>query len=201
MYDAQEDIAPHRHATYEIETSEGIVNEISEKQYEQGLDLYHRSMRDRSVFNPAALLYSERTMVVVEEESAALERNPAKGAGKVPTFSKIADRVYVGRGLVTGADVYGKPRSWSVDFRLDGRDGDFYRVDKHTLGPWEAIDGGEQSAPRTLPAAKAMGAKWIAAASEQHTLTPRVDRAANPAPARQKNPDRQASMSRRISGV
>ena len=60
----------------------------------------------------------------------------------------------------------------TVDIRIDGRDRDRYRVDQHTLGPWEAIDGG---APLTsFKKAVAFTTRWVKAANAQGTLSPRM---------------------------
>ena len=60
----------------------------------------------------------------------------------------------------------------TVAFRLDGRDGDFFRVDMGALTGWEAIDGGETSAPKTRQAAVALAHNYLTRVREQGTMHP-----------------------------
>lgn len=68
---------------------------------------------------------------------------------------------------------YGAKRACTVDFRVDGRDGTF-RVDKRSIGPWEAIDGG--TGFKTATEAKRHARAYHAACSAQSTLAPRMER-------------------------
>jgi hypothetical protein len=67
----------------------------------------------------------------------------------------------------------GRMQSFEIAFRIDGR-GDSYRVDKITFPGmlWEAIDGGQGFSNKTK--AKNFVNKWMGAAVEQNTLTPKV---------------------------
>jgi hypothetical protein len=69
---------------------------------------------------------------------------------------------------------YDRPFSIEVVFRVDGRSGDHWRVDlaNYTTLIWEAIDGGRDSAPRTLAAAKKLAGTYFRAAIAQGTLHP-----------------------------
>jgi hypothetical protein len=83
------------------------------------------------------------------------------------TWTKAAHRVYTTRVEVC------VPYRVTIALRLDGRGGRFYRADMTAMTPWEAIDGGEASAPANLREGKALAARWLVAAREQGTLTPR----------------------------
>lgn len=92
-----------------------------------------------------------------------------------PKFKKIAPRVYIASAEVClpRSSGYGS-YPCRISLRLDGREGRFYRVDRMSLSPWEAIDGGQESAPRTKREAEKVARKWLEAAREQGTLTPRI---------------------------
>ncbi len=61
-----------------------------------------------------------------------------------------------------------------VGLRIDGRGNKNFRVDMKTLGPWEAIDGGDSKAPKTLQAAKTFAVQWVNAVVDQGDLHPRI---------------------------
>lgn len=90
------------------------------------------------------------------------------------TFSKVAPRVYTARSTVCVVAENGRAYETTALIRLDGRGGKFYRVDRGGWCGWEAVDGGEQSAPRTLRDAKALANDFLARVRDQGTLTPRA---------------------------
>lgn len=63
-------------------------------------------------------------------------------------------------------------RSYHINLRIDARESGNVRCDRCTIGPWEEIDGGVGY--RTIEAAKAFVCRWVNAAREQGTLTPRM---------------------------
>lgn len=93
---------------------------------------------------------------------------------KAPKFTKRSDLVHVSEPVgVKFIDIYGTPRTMTVQFRLDGRPGVYsgtYRVDRSTLLGWEAIDGGKGA--ETIEAAKAIVVAYLQAVDAQRTLTP-----------------------------
>lgn len=95
------------------------------------------------------------------------------------TFTKVAHRVYVAtlRVSLLRSGGFGAFET-QVSFRLDGREGRFYRVDMMCLTPWEAIDGGRDSAPLNLRDAKTMANDYLNRVKEQGTLHPRAEVAA-----------------------
>lgn len=73
---------------------------------------------------------------------------------------------------ITGGAVRLEDRWTLVVFRAWRDCPDGYRVDRKDMFAWEAIDGGKPCVD--LDAAIAFIERWIRAACEQHTLTPRV---------------------------
>lgn len=90
-------------------------------------------------------------------------------------FRKAAHRVYVAtvRVSLLRSSGFGAYET-TVSFRLDGREGKFYRVDMMCLTPWEAIDGGRDQAPSNKRAAEEVAQKYLKAVNEQGTLHPRM---------------------------
>jgi hypothetical protein len=86
------------------------------------------------------------------------------------TFKKIDARLYA----ATLTAKIGS-RSYRIDLRIDGREGD-YRVDRlGTLGYiWEAIDSGRGFS--SVAKATAHARKWLRAAVAEGDLCPRVER-------------------------
>lgn len=82
------------------------------------------------------------------------------------------DGIWASHAEVSAEGIDGKVRKVSVALRIDARDKGALRVDMHTLGPWEAIDGGVPQ--RTLISAKVLAERWVSAANAQKTLHPRV---------------------------
>jgi hypothetical protein len=91
-------------------------------------------------------------------------------------FTKVAERIYIMKGSVAFRDWLGNEREVDVQFRIDGREGDYYRVDcDKGLPLWEAIDGsGTRPFPTSVRAAKDLACAWKRAANEQGTLSPEV---------------------------
>lgn len=95
------------------------------------------------------------------------------------TFTKVAHRVYIATVRVSLNRAYDIGSfETTVKFRLDGREGRFYRVDLGCLTGWEAIDGGRDNAPKNLKDAKAMANDYLKRVREQGTLHPRQEAAA-----------------------
>ena len=86
------------------------------------------------------------------------------------TFEKIDSRLYA---ATFNAKI--GSRTYRVDLRIDGREGD-YRLDRlGTLGfIWEAIDGGRGFS--SVAKATAHARKWRDAAVAERDLCPRVER-------------------------
>lgn len=70
---------------------------------------------------------------------------------RCPTFEKISDRVYCATTYLTSETYWGKTRIIRIEIRLDGREGEFYRIDvAKGIALWESIDGsGRVPFPRT----------------------------------------------------
>lgn len=93
-------------------------------------------------------------------------------------WEKKEDLISVAFVTVDSETSYGKPKKIKVALRVDGRSGS-WRVDMATaIGgttwmPFEAIDGGKGLSSESQ--AKAHAAKWLAAANDQMTLSPRTE--------------------------
>lgn len=89
-------------------------------------------------------------------------------------FTKVRERIYLAETTVTCTNVWGKSVTRKVRFRIDGRDGDHYRVDCDKGFPlWEAIDGsGTHPFPTSLKAAKDLAFAWKRAAETEGALSP-----------------------------
>ncbi len=95
------------------------------------------------------------------------------------TFKKVAPRIYVASADVAllRADGFGAFET-RITFRLDGRKRGFYRADMADFSIWEAIDGGESSAPKTLREGKAFVQRYFHAIRAQGTMHPSIEREA-----------------------
>lgn len=90
-------------------------------------------------------------------------------------FQKITYRLYFAETHVLFSNVAHGPFPTPISFRLDGRTGRFYRVDRRTVGPWESIDGGWRKAPRTMRDAVKFAENYLRQAETQGTLFPRME--------------------------
>lgn len=95
-------------------------------------------------------------------------------------FTHVDSQIYLAK-ICASIDTMHGLREFSIILRIDGRGAatrGVWRCDMASFAIWEAIDGGEHRAPRTLKDARAFMKRWIAAVTEQKTLQPRMPEAA-----------------------